>query len=125
MTITEELRQRLLKSIELSGSTIDDVASKQLINVNPDNVIDLSSGRPRIKPLLVGRFVFVSSQPTELAELSNLTIRCLNCGKVISYPAWWLKLEYSVSSFHYFICFNGTALPNLKCIESHSHRMSK
>jgi len=104
-TFNDSLKTALLKSIALTGSA---EASPIKIHLNEalNNVIDMSSGKARIKPTIRNKFTLILSQPKSLEALSNLEIRCLSCKKVISYPAWWLVIKYDVNEFNYFVCFD-------------------
>ena len=98
-------KEDLLKSIALTGSVEESEAIvKVKINENLDNILDKSSGKLRLRPAKAKVFNSILSQPLELSALNPFEIRCLNCGRVISYPAWWMKIEFNVNTFHYFLC---------------------
>jgi len=115
----DELKSSLLKQIELSGSVSEDSAIiKPHINRELSNVLDESSGKIRIKPSLTNSsrgFNLILSSPASLSAINPLQIRCLNCKKVISYPAWHYVKEFARNHFHYFICFNGNERVKLNC----------
>lgn len=109
----ETLANSLLRDIELSGS-VGESKIEVLINHEPQNVIDRSGGKSRIRPSLVSSFQILLSQ-TELASLSNLEIRCFNCGRILSYPAWHFVRRLRKKHFHYFLCFGGSDKATLGC----------
>jgi hypothetical protein len=118
MSLSDDIQNSFLKSIELSGSV--DEASHQIkirLNENLSAILDKSSGRIRLKSSLAGKFSLILAQPAELKPLSNLEIRCLYCRKVISYPAWHLVRAFDINHFHYFICWNteSSDKPSLNC----------
>ena len=118
----DNLRDSLLKSIELSGGIeVETSPVKILINEGLQNVIDLSSGRKRIKPIRAGQFSLILSQPSSLLSISPLEIRCLNCKRVISYPSWWLELRFDKNTFHYFVCFSEVS-PNRVSLDCSKRR---
>lgn len=103
----DNLKNSLLRSIELGGSADSDIAPvRVIINGELNNIIDRSSGKPRIRANRVGQFNLILSQPVPLKSLSPFEIRCLNCHKVISYPSWYLELRFDRNTFHYFVCFS-------------------
>lgn len=116
--IDETLKSSILKSLELTGS-VDSESSAIIVHVNKslDNVIDSSSGRKRIRPSKEKMFGLILSQPLSLRAISSLEIRCLACGRVISYPAWHYWIAFSVNVFHYFVCFDGRepSKPTVNC----------
>lgn len=97
----------LLKSIELSGS-VDREVSLVTININKglENILDFSSGRKRIRGMRATQFSLIVAKPAGLSALSSLEIRCLNCGRVISYPCWHLEVKFDRNIFEYFVCFS-------------------
>jgi hypothetical protein len=98
--------QDILRTIELSGSADEEIAEiKQLINTNLDNVLDYSAGRLRLKRRIADKFQLIISNPISSAVAAQ-EIRCLHCRRIISYPAWWLKIEYVKNVMHYFVCFS-------------------
>lgn len=103
----------ILRQIELSGSITDRIKINHLINNNPNNVIDNSSGRNRIRTNKVDSFKLILSSPFE--AVNPLEIKCLNCGRVIKYPAWHCELQFDINHFHYFVCFAGTEKVKLIC----------
>jgi len=100
----EAERKNLLQSIEMSGAVEGKV--KVFINTELSNVIDMSSGRKRLKPYKAALFRMILSQPLSLSRLSPFEIRCLNCNKVITYPAWHYELKFDGSILEYFVCFS-------------------
>ena len=101
------LKSSLLKSIELSGSVENESSEvKILINKNLDNILDSGSGKVRLRPVWASKFNLILSQPGELLALSPFEIRCLHCKRVISYPAWNLRLKFDRSIMMYFLCFS-------------------
>ena len=106
----DNLKNELLKSIELSGSVnTDDRRVNIIINGELHNILDKSSGKTRIRPFKVGLFNLILSQPLSLSRLSPFEIRCLNCGKVINYPAWYYELRFDRNILVYFVCFSETS----------------
>ena len=110
----EILANSLLRDIELSGS-VGERKIEILINHLPENLLDKSGGKSRIRPSLVQSFTLLLSQ-TELASLSNLEIRCFNCGRILSYPAWHFVRRLRRKHFHYFLCFGGSSKARLGCV---------
>ncbi len=105
----------ILKDISLLGvSDKKDAPINIFINKNIGMVCDRSSGRLRIRPAKKNLFKVVFNQVPELSSLSPLEIRCLNCGKIISYPARMAKIELAVNVMYYFLCFD--SLDSIKCI---------
>lgn len=105
------LRASLLKSIELQGSVSSNSrTTKVYVNESLSNVLDSSSGKRRIRPFKVSLFNLILSQPLTLHTLSPFEIRCLNCSKVITYPAWHYELKFDGSIFEYFVCFSETSV---------------
>lgn len=116
--LPKELTKDLLKSIELSGVADEASASeKHLINSNLHNVIDISSGKIRLRKSVAEKFNLIVGRPEGLKALSPAEIRCLYCRRVISYPGWYYKIEYAVNVFHYFVCFDGQSpdKPKFNC----------
>lgn len=106
----ENLKNSLLRSIELEGSVDNENSSiKITVNGGLSNVVDKSSGKARIRLARVNQFNLILSQPRGLLSLSPFEIRCLNCKKVISYPAWHLELKFDRNIFEYFVCFSETS----------------
>ncbi len=103
-------KDKLLKSIELSGGT-DDLKIRQLVNENLSNVLDVSAGKQRIKPKSLNKFSLILERPASLNALSSTEVRCLCCNKVIAFPTWYCGLMFSVNLFHYFVCFRGGDKP--------------
>jgi len=107
----EELKESLLRNISLTGAADNTIAKVNPIIANRDNakvILSLSSGLPKISHHYVKRFKLILTQPVSLRALNAFEIRCCLCGNVISYPAWYYKIEYAVNHFHYFICWNDT-----------------
>lgn len=96
-------KSELLKSIELSGGVDSLPEKKVLINSALEMVLDRSTGKTRIRPSKVKLFSLIYEN---IISGNNLDLRCLNCGKVITLPAWHLKIELNRNEFHYFVCLN-------------------
>lgn len=96
----------LLKNIELTGSVSVESSGVVYINKAIENITDRSSGKIRITPARINQFSLILSQPSQLSALSPLEIRCLSCGRVISYPSWWSEVKFDKNTFHYFVCFS-------------------
>ena len=108
----ESLKKSLLQSIELSGSvSVENSSASITVNGELSNVLDKSSGKPRIRPAKVSQFHLILSQPVSLLALSPFEIRCLHCKRVISYPSWWLQVKFDRNILVYFVCFSETS-PN-------------
>lgn len=118
MSLPQDLTKDLLRSIEINGVSDESEASqKHRINSHFANIIDGSSGRIRLRPSVINKFKLIHWQPNELKALSSVEIRCLYCRRVISYPAWYLRVKYAVNVFHYFVCFSSASesKPKLNC----------
>ena len=121
MSINDELKNELLKNISLSGAASEENASEiQIVlgsRTNLNHILNLSSGMPRIRGNVISKFKLLLSQPLTLQALNPFQIRCCLCQSVISYPAWYYSIRYSVNHFHYFICFdsNSTNKPTARC----------
>lgn len=116
--IDNDLKESILNSISLTGSVVEENAKQiPLAAVNSAQILDVTSGMAKIKPSLVKQFHLILAQPPALAEMSNLSIRCTLCGKVISYPAWYHSVKYAVNVFHFFVCFdaNSHTKPSVRC----------
>lgn len=101
------LKDALLKSIELSGATAPEKAEVIIhINKEIDKILDRSSGLSRIRPALLSQFQLALEKPLTLSAISNLSIHCFHCGRIISYPAWILVRNYTKSQLYYFLCCN-------------------
>lgn len=110
MTIDKDALDQILKDIALTGSASEENRTFQVILASRSNafhLLDNSSGLPKIRPHIVNKFKFLIAQPTALQAFNPFEIRCCLCHKVISYPAWYYTLKYSVNEFHYFVCFDG------------------
>jgi len=112
--LSEEDKKQILDSIEKFGKAEE---PEILINRNIRDILNFSSGSPRIQPTAAKRATLIMSQPSELALLHNLQIRCVLCHQVISYPAWYYVIRYVVNQFYYFICFDSLSpdKPTTKC----------
>lgn len=107
--IDDELKNSILQSIALEGASLDENKSINLIIASRSSslsLLHLYSGLPKLRPNLARKFQLILSQPASLSILSPLVIRCCLCGKVISYPAWYMNQRFAVNWFHYFICFD-------------------
>jgi hypothetical protein len=99
--IDEKSKQSLLDSISNFG-TLESIK----INTNKNQVLDFSSGKPRIQTSFRKKAVAIFGTPTILKGLSPFEIRCAICSKVISYPCWYHRVRYTVNDVHYFVCFD-------------------
>lgn len=107
----ENLKKALLQSIEAEGSAeVEFTPVRVIVNGQLSNILDRSSGKARIRAHRVNQFHLILSQPKGLLNLSPLEIRCLNCHRVISYPAWHLELKFDRNTFEYFLCFSETSV---------------
>jgi len=112
--LTPEQQKEILDSIASSGR----VEEKEIkINSNINHVLSFSSGAARIQSTFVRKAQLILSQPAILQSLSNFQIRCALCHRVISYPAWYYNIKYSVNQFHYFVCFDNLnpTKPTARC----------
>ncbi len=114
------LAEEMLRSIALAGSASESEASSKVIIASLtsglNHIAGYSSGPLKLYPSVAKRFELILSQPTALSVLNPFEIRCTFCNKVISYPCWYYKIQYSVNCFHYFICFrNNEDKPSTKC----------
>lgn len=111
--IDEKTAQEILDNIANAGE-----ADEVHINGNMNHVISRSSGLPRIQTNVAKKFQLILAQPKELLSLNALQIRCCVCKRVITYPAWYYKLAYTVNKFYYFICFDQASpeKPNVSCL---------
>lgn len=111
--MNEELKAQILKSLELEGSAETENAQRRNIILGSRNhlthIINPHDGKPKIRKNIIQRFQFIIGQPKSLSALSPFEIRCCLCGKVISYPAWYYKLEFAVNVLHFFVCFNAAS----------------
>lgn len=116
--MNDELAKEMLRSIASSGS-VTKVVHHIIANSSRglSNVLNLSSGSPRLQTNVINKFKFILSQPAELSVLNPFEIRCALCHKVISYPCWYYSIKYAVNHFHYFVCFDSDSKlkPNTKC----------
>lgn len=118
MPIDEQLKDSILNSISLTGSVSEENAIHvPLAAVDAKQILDITSGIAKIKPSLVKQFKLILSQPLALATMSNFSIRCTLCGKVIGYPCWYHSVKYAVNVFHFFVCFDSASpgKPSVKC----------
>jgi len=120
----KELQDAILRSIQTEGASSEENKTISVIiasRTSAGQVLTQSSGLPRIKPQLVSQFNLILSQPETIKALSPLSIRCVLCRRVISYPAWYYQIRFAVKWFHYFICFDSNS-PNTvtaKCYKRH------
>ena len=112
--IDENTKKEILDSITKYGKT---EAEELNVNTNIGDVVTFSSGSPRIQRTVTRKATLILGQPKELKDLSNVQIRCVLCNRVISYPAWYYKVEYAINRFHYFICFDAASIaqPTARC----------
>lgn len=112
--IDENTKSSLLKQIALSGA-IDNAIETPVINGNLNHILHRASGLPRIR--IPERFKLLLSLPQTLQGVSPFEIRCALCNRVISYPAWYHSVKYSINVFHYFVCFDATSplKPTIAC----------
>lgn len=120
MSLKDELVSEILASVSLTGAAEKANAELNLIIGNRDNIghiMQLATGLPKIKPSLVQKFTLILSQPKPLIGLSPFSIRCAFCSNIITYPAWYFNIRYTVNSFHYFICFDPSSntKPTTRC----------
>lgn len=120
MSLADDLKAEILRSIQTEGVSSEDnkvfsvvIASRS----NTANIINPASGTPRIRPNVLKKFELILARPAVLSALSPLAIRCCLCHKVIAYPAWYMRIQYAVNHFHYFVCFNPAVPENVtaKC----------
>lgn len=103
----DKLKQEILQSIELAGASAEEnIHFRPMIGHNASSVIENTKGLPRVKQRLVEQFKLILAQPLLIKALSPLSIRCVLCKRVISYPCWYREERFNVNWFHYFICFN-------------------
>lgn len=104
----KDLADEILKSISLYGKAITEDAKYKPVIANRDlatmHVLDRSRGLIRLRRNI--EFELILSQPSSLASLNPFEIRCCLCSKVMSYPAWYHVIKYSVNAFHFFVCFS-------------------
>lgn len=103
--IDEQIKDSILRNIGLGGAASEDTGVvKQIVakSEHLNSILNLSSGTPRIHK----QFKLILSQPQQLEALNPFEIRCCLCGRVISYPAWYLLIRYAINHIHYFVCFD-------------------
>lgn len=118
--IDENEQNSILQSIATEGSSLEENKPVKIVIAGKNHlqtIVDGSAGIKRIRHSIVNKFVLIVNQPLALRALSPLSIRCCLCSKVISYPAWYHSVQFSVNQFHYFVCFdrNSHLKPNAKC----------
>jgi hypothetical protein len=102
--------KEILRNIALTGSASEEkVLIKPIIGNSIEDIINNSSGLPRIKYRLVKQFKLILSHPLLLSVLNPFEIRCCLCKKVISYPCWYMNVRFNVNWFHYFVCFDSSS----------------
>ena len=107
----KETQDAILRAIQTEGAALEENKRVNIVlgsRVNLQHIVNLSSGMSRIKPSVSKAFTLILAQPLSLSALSTLSIRCALCGKVISYPAWYISIRYVTNWFHYFVCFDET-----------------
>ena len=118
MSLSDELAREMLKAISTTGAVHpENAVIKPVIYGSLENIMDYSSGLPRLKSKVINKFQLIIAQPLILSALSSFEIRCCLCRSVISYPAWHHDIRYNVNHFHYFICFDKASAdkPNMRC----------
>lgn len=110
--IDDKTAKDMLKHISLSGA-LETPEVNNIISSNGNHVLEFSSGLPKIRNSK--KFSLILSIPEALKSLSSFEIRCCLCRKVISYPAWYLKEEFNINHFHFFVCFSSEKSVNSKC----------
>lgn len=122
MSLDEELRNEILRAIELQGAVHEENALIHVIlgsRNNLNHIMNMHAGLPKLRNDVINRFQLILSTPTELKPLSQFEVRCVLCRRVISYPAWYYVLRYVVNQLHYFICFDAASpdKPSVKCFK--------
>lgn len=104
----------ILQSIESFGTP----ESVRTIEINQalGLVLDYSSGKIRLRSAAAKKLSLEISSPLP-STISPLSVRCLYCNRVISYPVWHMSIARTGKEFHYFLCFNGSAKPELNCVK--------
>lgn len=109
MELDDDTIKEMLKSISLSGSADANAAVFKPVvasKAQAPNILNLTSGLPRISWNYLAKFEPIIGKPTILSPLNSFEIRCCLCNKIISYPCWYYQIRYAVNWFHYFVCFN-------------------
>lgn len=116
-TISSESLQEILDSITKQGTALTENAAVRHIVANRDSltqIINVSSGLPRIQNHVASRFQLILSSPLTISRHEQ---RCCFCQKMIVFPCWYWSVKYAVNVFHYFICFdsNSPDKPSTRC----------
>ena len=122
MPIDEKQANEILASIEMTGG----ISSPKTIVTNPivlgshnnlGQILNLSSGLPKIRKDKVDKFNFILSQPLGIRSIPRHDIRCCLCQEIIYFPCWYYRIDYAVNQFHYFVCFDSASsqLVNASC----------
>jgi hypothetical protein len=109
--------EEILRSIETEGASLEENKTVHLVlgsRSNLNHIAGVGSGTMKIYPSIAKKFSLILSTPESLKILHPFEIRCVMCKKVISYPAWYYNIKYSVNHFHYFVCMNDKTV-NANC----------
>lgn len=112
--IDKELQSEILESITKFGKSEEKTI---MINTNISDILNFSSGSPRLQSTAARKARLILSKPQSLQVLNNFQIRCILCHKVISYPCWYYNIRYAINHFHYFVCFDSdsSTKPSTRC----------
>jgi hypothetical protein len=117
MTLNEDDKEAILRDILSTGFSSEENKRINVIIANKIhnyNIVQISSGSPKIRHNVKGRFSLILSIPAILSGFNPFTIRCCLCNKVVAYPCWYYNVKFTSNHFHYFVCFNSGEI-NASC----------
>lgn len=117
----QEQREDILNSISLTGAVeaINALNNPIILGSrnNLNQILNLSSGLPRIRTDVAKKFELILIQPSSILGIKRHDIRCCLCKKIVFFPCWYYDIKYAVNHFHYFVCFdsNSPEKVNARC----------
>ncbi len=104
--IDDRLKDEILGSILMDGVSSEENKHKTNI-LNPDSeyLISRANGRAVIRKTLLSHFTLLLKQ--NLA-VNPLEIRCCVCGRIVTYPVWYMVEDRTYHTIHYYVCYTGS-----------------